>query len=596
MRLSTNHRWEVLSLTERKKNRKGIILRLLKYLFINKWLMITALLLTVISNYANLLVPRYSGTAIDAISAEGGVNFPLVYQSCMRMLAMVIVSAVFGYITQLVLIRISARITSQMRKEVFDHLLTLPVSFFDKHQAGDIISRISYDINTINTSLSGDLIMILTTAITVFGSLIMMIRISPVLCIIFVFTTPIIIFITRHRARKVRPLFSRRSRLLGELNGFTEEMLSGHKTIKAYGQEEMVIGRFANRNKEAVDAYFEAEYQGSIVGPTVQFVNNFSLAMVSGLGAFLFLNRRISIGNVSSFILYSRRFSGPISELANIMAELQSALSAAERVFALMDEPSEKADDTDAVVLDHPDGYVSFDNVRFSYVPGTEIIHGLTISARPGEMVAVVGPTGAGKTTIINLLMRFYDPDSGVIAIDGHDILHTTRDSLRKQFSMVLQDTWLFKGTIYENVAYGNDRATREDVINACKAAHIHEFITSLKDGYDTILTDDGINISKGQKQLLTIARAMLSESKMLILDEATSNVDSYTEQQIQEAIRNLCRDKTTFIIAHRLSTIQSADHILVLDHGTVIEQGTHEELLQKKGFYAGLFNAQWEN
>ena len=310
MRLSTNHRWEVLSLTERKKNRKGIILRLLKYLFINKWLMITALLLTVVSNYANLLVPRYSGTAIDAISAEGGVNFPLVYQSCMRMLAMVIVSAVFGYITQLVLIRISARITSQMRKEVFDHLLTLPVSFFDKHQAGDIISRISYDINTINTSLSGDLIMILTTAITVFGSLTMMIRISPVLCIIFVFTTPIIIFITRHRARKVRPLFSRRSRLLGELNGFTEEMLSGHKTIKAYGQEEMVIGRFANRNKEAVDAYFEAEYQGSIVGPTVQFVNNFSLAMVSGLGAFLFLNRRISIGNVSSFILYSRRFSG----------------------------------------------------------------------------------------------------------------------------------------------------------------------------------------------------------------------------------------------------------------------------------------------
>ena len=372
-------------------------------------------------------------------------------------------------------------------------------------------------------------------------------------------------------------------------------MLSGHKTIKGYGQEETIIGKFAKRNQESVDAYYEAEYQGSIVGPTVQFINNFSLAVVSGYGAILYLSGFISIGNISSFILYSRRFSGPISETANIIAELQSALSAAERVFALIDQPSEKADDPDAYVFEQPEGNVAFDQVRFSYVPGIEILHGLDIHAQPGKMVAIVGPTGAGKTTIINLLMRFYDPDSGVISIDGHDILHATRASLRKHFSMVLQDTWLFKGTIYENVAYGNDNATREDVINACKAAHIDEFIMTLKDGYDTVLTDDGVNISKGQKQLLTIARAMLSESKMLILDEATSNVDSYTEQQIQEAIRNLCRDKTTFIIAHRLSTIQSADQILVLDHGTIIERGTHDELLEKRGFYARLFNAQWE-
>ncbi|MBE6123463.1 MAG: ABC transporter ATP-binding protein [Erysipelotrichaceae bacterium] len=606
---SANHRWEVLSLSERRGNRvtgdgkklpkeqrQRILLRLSTYLWANRWGMGLALLLTFAANIANLYIPSFSGKAIDAIGTSGNVNFDLVYYYCRILLAMVVINCVFSYLAHIVLVKVSANITMTMRRQVFEHLLTMPVSFFDRHQAGDIISRISYDIDTINTSLSSDLITILTSTITVVGSAIMMLRISAKLCVIFVFTIPLIIFVTRQRTRKVRPLFQNRSRLLGLLNGFAEEMLSGHKTIKAYGQEETIIAKFDEKNKESVDAYYEADYQGTLVGPTVQFINNLSLSLVSGFGAVLYLFGQITIGNISSFTLYSRKFSGPISETANLLAELQSAISAANRVFNLLDEPGEKADDEDAYVFEKAEGSVVFDKLHFSYVEGTEILHGIDIDAKPGQMVAIVGPTGAGKTTIINLLMRFYDPDSGTISVDGHDILHSTRDSVRKQFSMVLQDTWLFEGTIYENVAYGNDNASREDVERVCRAAHMHDFIMSLKNGYDTVLTDSGVNISKGQKQLLTIARAMLSDSRMLILDEATSNVDSHTEQLIQDAMLELCKGKTTFIIAHRLSTIKTADQILVLNHGTLIERGTHESLLAQKGFYAGLFNAQWEN
>jgi ATP-binding cassette subfamily B protein len=571
------------------------MIRILGYLWRHKVRFVAAIGFALMGNVLALFIPKFAGQAIDAIGTAGNVNFTNVFLLCGYMLACVLLNSILMYLTQAVLVKISSMITAEMRREVFDHLTTLPVAFFDHHQVGDIISRISYDIDTINTSLSSDLIDVVTSMITVVGSLIMMLQISWKLCIVFVFTTPIMIYITKHRATVVRPLFHKRSMKLGELNGFAEEMLSGHKTIKAYGQEETIVSRFDEKNLDAVETYYEADYQGSIVGPTVTFVNNLSLAIISGIGGLLYLSHEISIGNISSFILYSKRFSGPISEMAEIMADVQSAISAARRVFALIDEPSESADDPDAAVLDHCQGNVSFDHVRFSYVPGHEIIHGLDLQAESGKMIAIVGPTGAGKTTIINMLMRFYDPDSGVISVDGHDIAHCTRDSLRKQFSMVLQDTWLFEGTIYENVAYGRDNVTKEEVINVCKAVDIHDFVISLKDGYDTVLSDDGVNISKGQKQLLTIARAMLSEAKMLILDEATSNVDSATEQKIQKAMLALCKGKTTFIIAHRLSTIQNADEILVLSHGTVQERGTHEQLLKKKGFYASLFQAQWD-
>ena len=571
-------------------------MRLLTYIRRHLGTAVLAVIATVAANTAALYIPYFSGRAIDAIGEIGNVDFEAVLRLCAMMLICIFANSILAYVTQLLLIRMSSRITAEMRREVFDHLLEMPVYFFDSHPVGDIISRISYDIDTINASLSSDLVTIATSVITVIGSFIMMLRISGRLSLIFVVTTPLIFFITRHRARVVRPLFSKRSAKLGELNGFVEEMLSGQKTIKAYGNEETIISRFDEKNLEAVDTYYEADYQGSIVGPTVMFINNLSLALIAGFGGALYLLQQISIGSISAFILYSKRFSGPISGAAEVLAEIQSAFSAARRVFALLDEPAEKKDDEDAVVLDHVSGNVEFENVRFSYVPDKEIIHGLNLKAEEGKMIAIVGPTGAGKTTIINMLMRFYDPDSGVIRIDGHDILHCTRDSLRKQFSMVLQDTWLFQGTIRENVAYGSDHATAEDVERVCRAVEIHDFIVSLKDGYDTVLSDDGVNISKGQKQLLTIARAMLNESKMLILDEATSNVDSSTEQKIQKAMMELCRGKTTFVIAHRLSTIKEADMILVLQHGTVIERGTHEELLNQKGFYASLFNAQWQS
>ncbi len=594
---SPNHRWEVLFLKdkEKKKNSSETLIRLGGYLLRHKWMLAGAVLFSVTGNAAALMIPYYSGKAIDAIGTPGSVSFGNVFMLCGKMFAFVAASSLFAYIAHIILIKVSSRITHEMRKEVFEHLLVLPVRFFDRNQAGDIISRISYDIDTINTSLSSDLVTVMTSIITVTGSFLMMLRISPRLCVVFFVTTPLIIFITKHRAGVVRPLFSKRSRKLGELNGFVEEKLSGHKTIKAYGREETMIASFDEKNLEAVDTYYEADYQGSIVGPTIMFINNLSLALISGLGGLLYLHGQITVGNISAFILYSKRFSGPISGMAEIMGELQSSLSAARRVFALIDEPAEPADGAEDHVLEKTKGEVVFRDVHFGYTQEKEVLHGLNLTAESGKMVAIVGPTGAGKTTIINLLMRFYDPDSGTITVDGHDILHCTRNSLRKEFSMVLQDTWLFEGTIFENVAYGKDNASKEEVIEACKAVEIHDFIMSLRNGYDTVLTDDGVNISKGQKQLLTIARAMLNDSRMLILDEATSNVDSNTEMKIQKAMTELCRDKTTFIIAHRLSTVKKADLILVLQHGNIIEQGTHEELLEAGGFYSSLFKAQWE-
>ena len=582
--------------TEKPRDRKKVLLRLWKYLYAHKWLLLLALVLTVTSNVLALIGPTLSGWAIDSIGTEpGAVNFERVFFYCGLMIAFYVVSSALSYILSVLMIHFSQKIVYQMRQDVFNKLSILPVKYFDNHQTGDIVSRISYDIDTINASLSTDLLQIATSVITVVGSFIMMLRISPRLIIIFLFTIPASVIFTKYKTKQVRPLFSKRSRALGAMNGYVEEIISGQKTTKSYHQEETMIARFDQKNEDACDAYYRADYFGSMTGPVVNFINNLSLALVSMFGALLFLFGNLTLGNLSSFVLYSRKFSGPINEVANIIADLQSAMSAAERVFLLIDENPEPEDAPDAEELINPQGHVVIRNLHFGYDPEKPIIHDLSLEAKPGSLVAIVGPTGAGKTTIINLLMRFYDPQGGSITIDGHDSMKLTRKSLRKAYSMVLQDTWLFHGTIAENISYGRPDATMEEIVEAAKAAHVHHFIERLPKGYDTVLNEDGVNISQGQKQLLTIARAMLMNSHMLILDEATSNVDTRTEIQIQAAMRELMKNKTCFVIAHRLSTIQHADTILVVQKGDIVEQGKHDELLAKGGVYAGLYNSQFQ-
>ncbi len=578
------------------KRKRYLLVRLCGYLLHYKWLLLCAGLLTICSNLFALIGPQLSGYAIDAIElGTGRVDFPTVFYYAGLMLAFYVTSVVMSYALSIIMIKLSRSVVYRMRKDVFEKLVRLPVGFFDRHQTGEIISTISYDIDTINASLSNDVLQICTSIITVTGSFIMMLKIAPPLVLIFVFTIPISILFTRYRSKVVRPLFRERSRRLGELNGYVEEMIGGQKTTKAYGREDVMIERFDEKNLTAVEAYYKAEYHGSVTGPSVNFINNLSLAMVSVFGSLLYLFGHISLGNISSFVLYSRKFSVPINEVANIISELQSAFAASERVFRLIDEIPEPEDAADAIELSDVKGEVTIKDVDFGYVPEKKILKNVSLDVAPGSVIAIVGPTGAGKTTIINLLIRFYDTDSGAILVDGHDIRTLTRDSLRSAYTMVLQDTWLFYGTIYENLAYGKEGVTREDVENAAKAAKIHSYITRLPEGYDTLLVDNAVNISKGQKQLLTIARAMLLDSKMLILDEATSNVDTQTEKKIQSAMLSLMKDKTCFVIAHRLSTIQHADLILVVRDGMIVERGKHEELMAQKGVYYGMYVSQFD-
>ncbi len=587
------------------KSKKGVFLRLSKYV-LQQWpLFIVAIALTLTSNQLSLLGPRYSGAAIDAIELESGVDFPVVFENILYMLGCYAIAALMTYVLSVVMINLSQRIIYKMRKQVFEKLMTLPVNFFDTHATGDIISHLSYDIDTINSTLSHDLVQVMTSIYTVVGSLMFMWNISKPMILIFVLTVPVSILFTRYRSKKVRPLFRKRSKKYGELNGFAEEMLTGTRTISAYGRQEEMCSRFQRINDEAMDAFYKAEYQGALLFPTINLINNLSLTLVAIIGGILYMYSLngtilatsvfyITLGGVAQFVQYSRKFAGPINEFSNILHEFQSAFSAAERVFAILDEEPEKADVPDAKDFSDAQGNVCLKNITFGYTKDKVILKNLSVDAMKGKTVAIVGPTGAGKTTIINLLMRFYDQQNGEILMDGIPSNQIKRTDLRHAFTMVLQDTWLFRGTIYDNIVYGKETATPEEVYAAAKSAKIANYIESLPEGYQTLLSDDGVNISKGQKQLITIARAFLSDAPILILDEATSNVDSRTEIQIQTAMNALMKDKTCFIIAHRLSTIQNADVILVVKDGEIIEQGNHEELMKSGGFYHSLYHSQF--
>ena len=578
------------------KDGKKALRRILSYIKEFRILIVFALILSFTANVLSLIGPSLAGKAInEAAAGVGKVDFSRVLYYVRYMLLFYVASSLITLGISIMMTMVAKYTARKLRKECFEKISRLPVSFFDRNQAGDIISRVSYDVDVVSASIQTDIVAIMTSFTTVIGSLVMMLRISPALAAIVLVTIPISVSYTVYIKKKTRPLFIKRSKSYGFMNGFVEEMFSGEKTIQAYAYEDQVCENFAKVNGEAAEAYYKADSRGVAIGPSMGMINNMSLGLIATLGSFLFMGGRVTLGQISSFILYSRKFSGPINEIANIMNEILSALSASERIFNLLDEPEESKDLENAVDLADVKGDVRFENVSFGYEEGKTILHNLSFNADAGKLIAIVGPTGAGKTTMINLLMRFYDCESGRILVDGRDEKEYTRSSLRSAYAMVLQDTWLFRGTVYENIAYGAENATLEDVVRVAKKAHIHPFIMRLPNGYDTVISEDGGNISKGQKQLLTIARAMLYDSRMLILDEATSNVDTSTEREIQAAMLELMKGKTCFVIAHRLSTIQNADNILVLDHGDVVEQGTHRELMDRKGFYYRLYASQYE-
>ncbi|MGB4138777.1 MAG: ABC transporter ATP-binding protein [Saccharofermentanales bacterium] len=588
-----------IATSEKTENRprdyRKVFRGLIKYVKPEWSSFLAALALLLLSNVLALAGPRLSGEAVDAMGiVAGGVAFDIVLMKSFLMLGAYVGSAVLNYVMVRLLARTSKRVICRMRQDAFNQIIDLPLSYIDTHQAGDLVSRISYDLDVVSSAISQDIVVIAASLITVIGSLIMMFRMSVSLSFTFLILVPITVLFTMYRIKKTRPLFRKRSKKLGEMNGYVEEILFGQKTIAAYRKDSFFTEEFHSINEEASDAHYRADYQAALNGPSVTLISNLSLALVGMIGVSLFLKGSFTIGVLTSFILYSRRFSGPINEIAAIIAELQSGLSAAERVFTLLEQPPEPPDAEHALPLEDVRGVVEFDRVSFAYTPDQPVIRDFSVKTNPGELFAIVGSTGAGKTTLINLLMRFYDPQEGEILIDGKRLLDITRDSLRRSFAMVLQDTWLFQGTIRDNIAYGKPDATLEEIEQAAKAAHIASYVESLPNGYDSIISDSASNLSQGQKQLMTIARAMLLDTPMLILDEATSNVDSQTEIMIQDAMNKLVQGRTSFVIAHRLSTVRNADQILLLSDGQIVEQGTHEELLEKGEVYADLYQAQF--
>ena len=575
------------------RNKKYVYKRLWDYLMRFKWLLVLAFVLTIVANALSLVGPYLAGLTIGAM--EGTVDMPRVLFFAGLMIIFYISSAIMMYVLSRVMIHISKSVVFEMRQDVFIKLNKLPIKFYDNNTTGDLISRMSYDIDTINQSLAGDAITLFTSALTIIVSLTVMILTAPILVLIFAVTIPIAIIMTTVLSKKVKKKFRVRNKMLGEINGYAEEMITGHQTIKSYVLESEIDKNFKTINEKTTLATYEAGYYSTAVMPSVGFISNLSMALVGVFGGLLYATGRMNLEVLTSFTLYSRRFSGPINQLSGLFAEIQSALSAAERVFFILDSEEEPMDSESAETYGLDGGDIQLEDLSFGYDEQTKVLSNISLEAKKGQVIAIVGPTGSGKTTLINLLMRFYDPNKGLIVLDGSPVKSYTRASLRKAFSMILQDSWVFYGTIYDNIRYGNTFVTNEDIIEAAKKAQIHDYITSLEHGYDTFINHDGTTLSKGQKQLIVIARALCSKTNMLILDEATSNVDTQTEIKIHHAMKTLMQDKTTFIIAHRLSTIQDADVIMVIKDGRLLEAGNHETLLKQKGFYSSLFLSQFK-
>ena len=575
--------------------KKSLLQRLARFLRPYGARLVLLVILMVASNLLALTAPMLSGWAVDAVGTEAGsVDFAGVLRNAGGMLACYACSSALNYIIASQLIKVGQGVSHDLRKAAFDRMSELPVEYFDTHPAGDLISRICYDVDTVNATISSDFLQLSTSALTVVGSFLMLLILSPWLTCVFFVTVPLSALLTRFQMKRIHPLFRLRSKELGALNGFAEERVGRQRAIRTYGVEAADLRQFEAYNDGASRAYYEADRASAALGPSVNFINNVSLAAISMFGALMYLNGALTLGSLSSFVLYSRKFSGPIREAANLLSELQASAAAAERVMDLLDEQPEAGDVPGAVPAEDLRGDITFDHVDFGYDPARPVLRDFTAHIPAGSLAAVVGPTGAGKTTLVSLLLRFYEPQGGSITIDGVPVGQYSRDGLRRRLALVLQDTWLFGGTIAENIAYGTEGATREQIVEAAKAARIHRFVNSLPEGYDTVLTDEGAGISKGQRQLLAIARCLLTDADIVILDEATSNVDTETEGEISLALENLRRGRTCFVIAHRLATIRNADCILVLDQGGVAECGTHETLLAEDGIYAKLYAAQW--
>lgn len=591
---------------EKAKDFKGSIIKLLGYISKYKIGMILVVIFAVGSTVFNIVGPKISGKAttklfnglVSKIQGSGGIDFEAIKRLLLVLLGLYCVSAIFSFVQGWIMTGISQKISYQLRKEISQKLNRLPMSYFDKNTHGEILSRITNDVDTLSMNLNQSATQLITAVTSLIGILIMMISISGVMTLIALVMLPISIILVMLVVKKSQKYFKAQQEYLGHINGQVEEIYGGHTVIKAFNRENAVIKEFSDTNKTLYKAGWKSQFLSGMMMPIMQFVGNLGYVAVAVSGAYLAVKGTIEVGDIQSFIQYVKQFTQPIQQAAQVSNMLQSTAAAAERVFEFLEEPEEVqlADNHAPVHASELKGNVEFDHVSFGYTPDKIIINDFSAKIKEGQKIAIVGPTGAGKTTMVKLIMRFYDINSGNIKIDGYNVRDFDRSELREAFGMVLQDTWLFKGTVMENIRYGRLDATDEEVVAAAKAAHVHHFIQTLSNGYDMELDEEASNVSGGQKQLLTIARAILADNKILILDEATSSVDTRTEVRIQKAMDNLMKGRTSFIIAHRLSTIKDADLILVMKDGDIVEQGKHEELLDKGGLYAELYNSQFDS